>query len=71
MRNHRKMCKCDLCGAGFRTVQHVLEHKITAHVATGAYKCSTCSCQFENRGSRASHMSSRHPLHSAAEHLMP
>jgi hypothetical protein len=65
-----KQCKCDLCGAAYRTVQHVVEHKIIAHVPAGAYKCSKCSCQFETRCSLASHMGSRHPLHLTAERRM-
>jgi hypothetical protein len=62
-----KQCKCDLCGAAFRTVTNVRQHKKIAHVPTGAYKCSNCSCQFERYLSLASHMGSRHPLHSPEE----
>jgi hypothetical protein len=65
-----KQCKCDLCGAAYRTAKNVLEHKGIAHVPTGAYKCSKCSCQFETRSSLASHMGSRHYSHSAEERLM-
>jgi hypothetical protein len=66
---HLKLCKCDLCGAGFRTVTNVRQHKKTSHVPSGAYKCSNCSCQFESRLSLVSHMGSRHPSRSAEETL--
>jgi uncharacterized C2H2 Zn-finger protein len=65
-----KQCKCDSCGAAFRTVQSVVEHKMIAHVDTGAYKCSNCSCQFENRRSCARHMGSRHPFQQLEESLL-
>jgi uncharacterized C2H2 Zn-finger protein len=58
-----KPCKCDLCGAAFRTVKTVIEHKGISHVPSGAYKCSHCTCQFESQRGLSNHMRSQHPLH--------
>jgi predicted nucleic acid-binding Zn ribbon protein len=69
IRRHLQQYKCDLCGAAFRFVQHVLRHKMMAHVPTGAFKCSNCSCKFESRLSLVSHMGRRHPIRPAEESL--
>jgi DNA-directed RNA polymerase subunit RPC12/RpoP len=65
-----KPYKCDVCGDAFGTVQNVGRHKMIAHVPTGAYKCSNCSCQFERHRSLAHHMGHRHPLHSPEERII-
>jgi DNA-directed RNA polymerase subunit RPC12/RpoP len=65
-----KQCKCDSCGADFLDVQDVRRHQKVAHVVTGAYKCSKCSCQFERHVSLARHMGRRHHSHTAEQRLM-
>jgi hypothetical protein len=68
-RRNLKRSKCELCGSRFGGMQDVLNHQRVAHVPTGAYKCSKCSCQFETRSSLARHMGIRHPFPPAAQSL--
>ena len=52
--NHLKKYKCEVCGKGFATNQHLNDHK-NIHTGEKPYKCKYCTSRFASKGTHAMH----------------